>query len=113
MKAGDAALAELQQADGQYKLRPILLLKQFPPFDDWLVCGISSQIRQTVPDLDEVIRETDDDFSKSGLHVSSVIRVGFLATLPEKNIAGTVGSANPHRHQKVLKNLIVFLNTDT
>jgi len=31
MKAGDIALAQLQQANGQHKLRPVLLLKQLPP----------------------------------------------------------------------------------
>lgn len=56
MKVGDIVLAQLQQADGQYKLRPVLLLKQFPPFGDWLVCGISSHVRHAVSDFDEVIR---------------------------------------------------------
>lgn len=64
MKKGDIALANLQQADGQRKLRPVLLLKQMAPFQDWLVCGISSQLRQAVSGLDEVIRTTDDAFLK-------------------------------------------------
>ena len=73
MKAGDLALAQLQQADGQYKLRPVLLIKQFPPFGDWLACGISSQIRQAVPGLDELIQKTDSDFTSSGLQMPSII----------------------------------------
>jgi mRNA interferase MazF len=99
MKAGDIVLAQLQQADGQYKLRPVLLLKQFPPFDDWLVCGISSQIRHSVSDFDELIRESDDDFTQSGLHVLSVVALGFLATLAKKDLAGTIGSIRQDRHQ--------------
>lgn len=97
MKAGDIALAELQQSDGQHKLRPVLLLKQFPPFDDWLACGISSQIRHQVPDFDEIIRESDDDFSESGLHVTSVVRLGYLATLSTKDLPGTIGKIQPAR----------------
>ena len=48
MKAGDIVLGQLQQSDGRYKLR-LLLLRQFPPFGDWLVSGISSQIVNAVP----------------------------------------------------------------
>ena len=51
---GDIALASLPQADGLIKQRPALLLRQMPPFGDWLVCGISTQLRQRVADLDEV-----------------------------------------------------------
>ena len=51
---GDIALASLPQADGLIKQRPALLLRQMPPFGDWLVCGISTQLRQQVADLDEV-----------------------------------------------------------
>ena len=91
MKAGDIGLASLQQSDGQLKLRPVLLLTSFPPFNDWLVCGISSQIRHTVSGFDNVIKTTDEDFSRSGLQVSSVIRAGFLATVPSKDIPGTIG----------------------
>lgn len=54
MREGDIVLASLQQADWQRKQRPVLLLKQMPPFQDWLVCNISSQLRQAVPDFDTV-----------------------------------------------------------
>ncbi len=110
MKAGDIALAQLQQADAQNKLRPVLLLKQFPPFDDWLVCGISSQIRQQVPDFDEVIRKSDDNFSESGLHVSSVIRLGYLATLATKDLPGIIGKIQPNRYQRLMNKLVAFLS---
>lgn len=113
MKAGDIALAQLQQADGQYKLRPVLLLKQLPPFGDWLVCGISAQVRQAVPDFDELVQKSDSDFPNSGLHAPSVIRLGFLATLSEKNLPGTIGSINPKRYQRLLKNLTAFLEKDS
>ncbi len=110
MKEGDVALASLQQADGQRKLRPVLLLKQMPPFQDWLVCGISSQLRQAVMGFDEIIRTTDSDFSQSGLAVSSVVRLGFLATLPTKDLAGMLGHISTQRYEKVKKNLIAALS---
>ncbi len=40
MKEGDVVLAALPQADGKSKLRPVLLLRRFPPpHSDFLVCG--------------------------------------------------------------------------
>jgi len=110
MKAGDIALASLQQADSHLKLRPVLLLTTFPPFDDWLVCGISSQIRHAVSELDSVIEEKDEDFDRSDLQVASVIRTGFLATLPSKDFPGTIGRISQKRYQTVLTNLVSHLN---
>lgn len=46
MKEGHVVLTPLPQADGQIKSRPALLLRQLPPFGDFLVCGISTQIRE-------------------------------------------------------------------
>ena len=41
------------------KLRPALLLGKIPgPYDDWLVCMISSRIRQHVEGFDEIIATT-------------------------------------------------------
>lgn len=110
MKAGDIALASLQQADREYKLRPVLLLKKFPPFGDWLVCGISSQIRHQVPETDVLIRESEDDFSDSGLQISSIIRIGFLATLPAKDSPGAIEKISSLRYNEVLNKLIAFLS---
>ena len=42
MKEGDIALVELIQSDGSSKLRPVLLLKILPKYNDYLVCGIST-----------------------------------------------------------------------
>lgn len=58
------------------KLRPALVLRQLPTqYNDWLICMISSQLDQKLPDLDEVITLDDPDFSDSGLKLPSVIRV--------------------------------------
>jgi mRNA interferase MazF len=80
MKEGDVVLAALPQADGKSKLRPVLLLRQLlPPYNDFLVCGISTQIHQQIKDFDELISEKDNDFKDSGIIKESVIRLSFLA----------------------------------
>jgi mRNA interferase MazF len=67
---GDISLVTLPQADGLIKPRPAVLLRQMPPFGDWLVCGISTQLHQRVADLDVSVRASalarDDASSDSG-----------------------------------------------
>ncbi len=106
---GDIALASLPQADGLIKPRPAILLRQMPPFNDWLVCGISTQLHQHVADLDELIGPSDPDFADSGLKASSVIRLGFLTTLPARRFHGVVGSISHERHQRLLQRLSDYL----
>ena len=45
MKEGDVVLTSFAQADGAKKNRPALLLCELPPFGDFLVCGISTQLQ--------------------------------------------------------------------
>ncbi len=82
MKAGDIVLTSIPQADGRLKNRPALLLCTMPSFDDALVCGISTQLRQEVVGFDEMIIRQDEDFVGSGLVADSLIRLGFLAVIP-------------------------------
>lgn len=109
MRAGDIILIPLPQADGKIKNRPALLLKRMPPFGDWLVGGISSQLQQAVPDFDEIVAHADADFVASGLVSDSVIRIGFLAVVPPKEILGSIGAVAPERHRRVLNRLSDFL----
>ena len=46
MEEGEIALASVRQADGETKLRPVVLLRRMPLFDDFLVCGVSTQLRR-------------------------------------------------------------------
>lgn len=39
MTQGDIVVAWMMQSDGSLKVRPALVLKEMPPFDDLLVCG--------------------------------------------------------------------------
>jgi mRNA interferase MazF len=109
MKEGSIILTALPQADGKLKLRPAAVLKIMPYYNDYLVCGISSQISQFIPGFDELLKETDIDFTESGLLKDSLIRLGFLAVLPKKNIAGSIGQLTKDRYDKLLNNLCDYL----
>jgi mRNA interferase MazF len=56
-KSGQIILFQFPQTDlAQGKLRPGLLLGKLPgPYDDWLVCMISSQLHQQIKNFDEVV----------------------------------------------------------
>ena len=109
MNEGDIVLVPLPQADGQVKNRPALVLRQLPPFQDLLCCGISTQLRQEVSGFDELIDVRDADFTASGLRTTSLIRLGFLAVLPVRSVVGTLGLVESSRHQKLLQRLANYL----
>lgn len=87
------------------KNRPALLLRELPPFGDFLVCGISTQLHQAVQGFDEVLTRLDPDFAASGVVAPSVIRLGFLAVLPRHRILGSIGAIGQERHARLLEAL--------
>ena len=109
MNEGDIILTPLPQVDGQVKNRPALFLREMPPFGDALVCGISTQLHQEVAGFDDVISHHDDDFSDSGLLSDSLVRLGFLAVLPQTKLIGSIGSISPERHTRMLERLCRYL----
>jgi mRNA interferase MazF len=104
---GQIVLFKFPQTDQiQGKLRPALIIRQIPSsYDDWLICMISSQLSQLIPDFDEIIREEDKDFEKSGLKVSSVIRLSRLAVVNRKVLLGSVGSIDSTRFVSIRQKL--------
>lgn len=82
MKAGDIILTPIPQSDGRTKNRPALVLCELPGYRDFLVCGISTQLHQCIQDFDEIVFDSNTDFQTSGLTQSSLIRLGFLTTIP-------------------------------
>ena len=48
MKEGDVVLAPLPQASGQIKNRPAVILRTMPPYGDFLLCGVNTQLRHEV-----------------------------------------------------------------
>jgi mRNA interferase MazF len=80
-----------------------------PPFGDWLVCGVSTQLRQRVVELDEVIDVSDGDFVASGLKATSVIRLVFLPVMPTAKFLGAIGSISNERRMRLLRRLPDYL----
>ncbi len=113
MIEGDVVLTPFPQADGKAKNRPAIVLRVMPPFDDLLVCGISRQLRQRVPDFDEIIAGTDADFASSGLVDTSLIRLGFLSLLPASEFLGAIGSISQERRCRLLRRLAEYLERST
>ncbi|MGB5596542.1 MAG: type II toxin-antitoxin system PemK/MazF family toxin, partial [Crocosphaera sp.] len=71
------------------KLRPALLIKKLPyGYKDWLACMISSNIKQQIIQLDEIIAFKDSDFLQTGLKSESVIKVSRLAVVSENILLG-------------------------
>jgi len=105
MMAGEIALAELQQADGRLKARPVFILTQMPPFSAHLVCALSSKLHHECPGFDEVVATGDDDYPESGLKVPSLIRLGMVATLPDSAILGTIGKISAARLERLKSRL--------
>lgn len=105
MKEGDVVLAPLPQATGQLKNRPAIVLRAMPPYGDFLVCGVSTQLRQEVAGFDDPIGPGDPDFPVCGLKAPSLVRLGFLAVLPGSRLLGTIGSISETRHVGLLDRL--------
>ena len=111
-RPGQVALLRFPQADlAAGKLRPVLLVCRAPgPYDDWLVCMVSSQLRQSVDGFDEVIENADEDFARSGLKTASVLRISRLAVVDGAVLLGAVGSVGPERLRRVRARLARWLD---
>ncbi len=110
MKEADIALTPIPLGNGLIKNRPVVLLRQMPGFGDFMVCGISTQLHQEVKGFDDKICLADMDFSDSGLKAPSLIRLGFLAVLPLRNILGKIGFISAERQHLLLSCLCKHLD---
>ena len=109
MNEEEIVLANLPQADGSYKLRPVLILKQLPGYNDFLVCGISTQLHQLINGFDELLDERGNYFMQTGLRQSSIIRLGFLAVIPSNKTPGRIGNIDLAIHRNLLERLAKYL----
>jgi mRNA interferase MazF len=88
------------------KLRPALVLTRLPgPYQNVLLCGISTQLHALVPSWDERIDSADTDFQASGLKHASVIRLSFLYAADGNEIVGVIGAIDPARRDRLLQRL--------
>lgn len=109
MEAGQVIVTELPQADGARKTRPALLLKKMPGRGDWLICGISTQLHECIKGFDVVIDAKHPDFIDSKLSKPSVVRLGFLAVVPSRQIKGSIGAVGDTTYQLLMSNLTKYL----
>lgn len=104
---GQVVLFRFPQTDQtEAKLRPALVLNQLPgPYNDWLICMISSQLYQAIPGFDEVLNSIDSDFKESGLKSTSVIRISRLAVVDSHVLLGKLGQIDKQRLSRIRKKL--------
>lgn len=100
----------MQQADGEWKLRPCIVLRVVPPFGDAWLCAVSTQLKNEVAGIDEVIGPEDADFGASGLKQRSLIRVLLLNSVASADIHGRLGAISRERHARLLRGLVRFLD---
>lgn len=113
IKSGQIVLFRFPQTDLVLgKSRPALLLAPLPSsHHDWLVCMVSSQTSQAIPNVDEIIETTDADFAQTGLKTSSAIRLTRLAVVAESVFWGTTGEISADRLQRLKKRLANWIET--
>jgi mRNA interferase MazF len=106
-ESGRIALIRFPQVDlSAGKLRPVLLIERLPGrFDDWLICMLSTQLHQALPEFDELLDERQEDFVESGLRVPSVIRVMRLAVVSAETLTGAIGNISGQRLLRIKKTL--------
>ena len=96
------------------KLRPVLMLRKASvQFDDWLVCMVSSQLRQVDDQIDEILLLSDADFAATGLKVPSVLRLSRLAVLDGSLLTGSLGSISHERLQRIRQRLAAWIVEDS
>ncbi|MEA1951077.1 MAG: type II toxin-antitoxin system PemK/MazF family toxin [Planctomycetota bacterium] len=107
IRDGKIALFRFPQSNQTVgKLRPALVLRKLPgPYDDWLICMISTQLSQRIEGLDEIIGPEDHDFKDSGLKSSSLFRVSRLAVVEKAIFAGVIGKIPTERLSRIKTSL--------
>ena len=111
MKPGEVVRVSLPESDGKVRSRPALLIKKIPPYNDWLLCAISSGKHLEQKGLDIMIDVKHSDFISSNLKFPGLIRTGFLFTIPESSIEGKMGTLSESTMVTVINNLVFFLKT--
>lgn len=113
-KPGQVALVPFPQVDlTPGKPRPVLLLARvLGPYEDWLVCMFSTKLHQAASGFDEVIDTDASDFERSGLKVSSVIRVARLAVVSEDMLVGRIGEIGEERLRRIQSTLAGWILGD-
>jgi mRNA interferase MazF len=109
MQEGDIALLNMLQPDGTKKNRPVLLIKQVKPFNDWIVCAVSTQLHQEVKGFDYLVLDSYTDFSATGFKQSSLVRLGMISTVSKSSVPGVIGNISSSILQTLKKRLAAHI----
>ena len=103
IREGNIVLFRFPQTDqSSGKLRPALVLRKLPgPFDDWLICMVSTKLSQQIIGLDEIIGHQDSDFKLSGLKKDSLFRISRLAVVEKSIFLGVIGKVSSKRLSRI------------
>lgn len=113
MKPGDIVLIRFPQSDlKQGKLRPALVIAIAPGrHPDLLLALVSSRIDRSTAGFDEIIDLADPDYVATNLKVSSVVRLGRLASVESSVVNARLGSISNERLTKIKIRLIDWLQS--
>ena len=111
MKPSDIVLIRFPQTDLQMgKLRPALVVAITPgQHADIVLVLISSRIYQAIPEFDEIIEASDEDFEATGLKVRSIVRLARIATVESSIVTGQLGVISDERLQRIRSRLAHWL----
>ena len=103
VQEGSVVLFRFPQTDqSSGKLRPALVLRRLPgPFDDWLICMVSTKLSQQIIGLDDIIGCQDSDFKLSGLKKDSLFRISRLAVVEKSIFLGVIGRVSSKRLSRI------------
>lgn len=103
IQEGQIVLFSFPQTDqAAGKLRPALALRSLPgEHNDWLICIISTRLHQQVPEMDELVLETNPDFAQTGLKTTSLIRITRIAVVCGDLLHGAVGNLATDRLERI------------
>ena len=108
MEEGKIILFAFPQ-DKENKLRPAFVLRKFPKYGDFLICGITSRSHQLNDDMGIWVSEAHPDFKISGFKKPSVVRLDMLITVSEEYLKGSIGELSNETHYKLLQKLADYL----
>ena len=75
-----------------------MVLERLPgPYQNLLICGVSTQLHELLPDWDELITPSDPDFVSSGLRRTSAARLSYLYAAESAEITGILGHIDLER----------------
>ena len=113
MTPGDIVLVSMPTRQGKTKKRPALVIQVMAPFNDLLVCGISSQTQYEVEGFDLILREDHPEFKDTGLKRASLIRLGYLTTIASARVPGKIGRIPRGHFSLLIERLVNYLEKGT